>query len=322
MPVYNVQEYLDRSIMSVLSQSLQDIELIIINDGSTDGSHSIIDYYLKKDIRIKYIQQDNKGVSESRNLALSLAQGEYVYFIDADDYIEKDLLQDMDNQIEEFHPDIIFFGYEMESIRSGKKIIKMPHETSHFSRNEFINNFHLIEHNVDINSLWNKVYNKKFLDKISAIFPAMSVGEDAVFNYQCFKRVSNVTLVRQKYYHYSFERPGSAINTISFNRMEQRLKVVTEYERLCKVLQINSQEESLIKKVNIFFSEIKTILSAGYLSNTEKSEKLIIIKDEFIRYHLFNIMMIFEIRTNKSKVKFIFCLFVLSMLIKWRIRND
>ncbi|MEY2368947.1 glycosyltransferase family 2 protein, partial (plasmid) [Weissella cibaria] len=64
MPVYNVQEYLDRSIMSVLSQSLQDIELIIINDGSTDGSHSIIDYYLKKDIRIKYIQQDNKGVSE------------------------------------------------------------------------------------------------------------------------------------------------------------------------------------------------------------------------------------------------------------------
>lgn len=321
MPVYNVEKYLDRSIMSVLSQSFQNIEVIVVNDGSTDGSHSIIDYYLKKDRRIKYIQQDNKGVSEARNLALSIAQGDYVYFIDADDYIEKDLLQDMANQIDEFNPEIIFFGYEMESIRSGRKIIKLPHETSYLNRNELIKNFDLIEHNIDINSLWNKIYSKKFLDQINVTFPAMSVGEDAIFNYQCLQSVSNVNLVRKKYYHYSFERPGSAINTISLNRMEQRLKVVTEYEYLCQVLQINRQEEFLIKRVNIFFSEIKDVLSSKDVIIIEKIKKLNRIKTEFTRYHIFKFKTIFDLTACQSKVKFIFCLFILSMS-EWGIRDD
>lgn len=321
MPVYNVKKYLDRSILSVLNQSFKDIEFIIINDGSTDGSHETIDSYLKKDKRIKYIHQANKGVSTARNIALSMALGDYVYFIDADDYIDKNLLLDMVSQIDKFNPDIIFFGYEMDSVRSGRKIDKIPYETSYLNRAEFVTNFGLIENSVDINSLWNKVYSNSFLSEIGAGFPDMSVGEDAVFNYYCLQNVRDISLVKEKYYYYSFERPGSAINTVSLGRMRQRLRVINEYEHLCNVLNIRRQEVILQKRVNCFFGETKTTLFSKDILIVLKIKNLARIKTELIKYHLFNFNTLFKVSDYKSKIKLIFCLFVLSM-IPWRNHND
>ena len=87
MPVYNCENYLDKSITSVLNQTLDNIELIIINDGSTDNSNKIIEKYLNKDNRIKYINQSNNGVSIARNKGIDMAKGKYIGFVDGDDYI-------------------------------------------------------------------------------------------------------------------------------------------------------------------------------------------------------------------------------------------
>lgn len=321
MPVYNVKKYLNRSILSVLNQSFRDIELIIINDGSTDGSHETIEGYLKKDQRIKYVRQSNKGVSAARNIALSMAHGDYIYFIDADDYIDKNLLLEMVSQIHKFNPDIIFFGYEMDSVRSGRKIDKIPYKTAYFNKAEFVKNFSLIENSVDINSLWNKVYKNSFLSEIKANFPDMSVGEDAVFNYYCLQNVSDISLVKKKYYYYSFGRSGSAINTVSLGRMRQRLKVINEYEHLCNALNIRRREIILQKRVNCFFGETKTTLFSRDILMVLKINNLSRIKVELIKYHLFNFNTLFKLSDYKSRIKLTFCLFVLSM-IPWRSHND
>lgn len=87
VPVYNAEKYLDRCLKSIINQSLKDIEIILINDGSIDRSIEICNYYKIKDSRIKVIDKENTGVSDSRNIGIELAKGEYIGFVDADDWI-------------------------------------------------------------------------------------------------------------------------------------------------------------------------------------------------------------------------------------------
>ena len=97
IPVYNVEKYIDECLKSVVSQTYKNIEVIIINDGSTDKSEEIIRSYLDKYENITYIYQQNKGVSEARNLGLKNATGDYVLFVDSDDYIHKSMIEKMYN---------------------------------------------------------------------------------------------------------------------------------------------------------------------------------------------------------------------------------
>ena len=93
IPVYNVKNYLNQCLTSVLAQTYQNLEIILVDDGSTDGSREICDAYAFRDRRIMVLHQDNAGVSAARNWALDRCQGEYLTFVDADDYIEKDLVE-------------------------------------------------------------------------------------------------------------------------------------------------------------------------------------------------------------------------------------
>ena len=109
IPIYNVEKYLNRCLDSVMKQSFQDIEIILVNDGSTDNSDNIIKSYLF-DERIKYIYQKNKGLSEARNTGLNIASGEYVLFLDSDDSIEPNTCYELSQVIERFEVDIVVFG--------------------------------------------------------------------------------------------------------------------------------------------------------------------------------------------------------------------
>ena len=98
VPVFNVGEYLSTSLDSILNQTLEDIEIICINDGSTDDSLNILEYYAKKDKRIKIISKENEGQGTARNVGLDNAQGEFISFVDADDFIKKDMLEKLYNK--------------------------------------------------------------------------------------------------------------------------------------------------------------------------------------------------------------------------------
>lgn len=121
VPIYNSEEYLEQAIQSLLDQTLSELEVILVNDGSIDESLTIANKYKVLDSRIKVISQENKGVSSARNYGLSVAQGEYVAFIDSDDYVDKEMYEYMYTIAKEHHLDLIIT--DLEQHIDGKKII-------------------------------------------------------------------------------------------------------------------------------------------------------------------------------------------------------
>lgn len=113
IPVYNVSLFLEKCLNSVINQTFKNLQIILVDDGSTDNSGIICDNYSKKDSRIEVIHQKNKGLSEARNTGLSLARGEYITFVDSDDYIELDTYSTIFKAIiENKNPDLIFLEQE------------------------------------------------------------------------------------------------------------------------------------------------------------------------------------------------------------------
>ena len=115
VPVYNSENYIRRCVDSVLRQSFEDFELLLINDGSTDGSLKILREYEKSDKRIRVINQENMGVAKTRNKGIKLASGKYIMFIDNDDYIENDYINKYYNSIKDTDYDIVIGGYKRKN---------------------------------------------------------------------------------------------------------------------------------------------------------------------------------------------------------------
>ncbi|MBQ9782222.1 MAG: glycosyltransferase family 2 protein [Clostridia bacterium] len=112
VPVYNVQKYLPRCIESILNQSYKDIELILVDDGSPDNTGEICDYYAKKDSRVVVIHKENGGVSSARNAGLNIAKGKFINFVDSDDYIPNDSLENLINLQKENDADLVCCTFE------------------------------------------------------------------------------------------------------------------------------------------------------------------------------------------------------------------
>ena len=111
IPVYNVEDYLEKCLDSVINQTLKDIEIIVVNDGSPDNSQKIIDKYRKKDKRIISVMKENGGQASARNLGIKKSHGEFLCFVDSDDWIELDMLEVLYNNAKENHSDIVTCDY-------------------------------------------------------------------------------------------------------------------------------------------------------------------------------------------------------------------
>ena len=111
VPVYNADVYLERCVKSILKQEFKDFELILVNDGSKDNSLSLIEKFAKQDNRIKYISQENRGLSYARNRGISMSTGMYIVFVDADDWIDIKFLEISKQYIEKYNPDIITYRH-------------------------------------------------------------------------------------------------------------------------------------------------------------------------------------------------------------------
>lgn len=127
VPVYNVEKYLCRCIDSILNQTFTDFELILADDGSTDSCGAICDAYAAKDSRVKVIHRKNGGVSAARNTGLDAAEGEYIAFVDSDDYIDRDFLQVLVSAMEEVNADVVVSNYRKENDRGERSGVR-PHE--------------------------------------------------------------------------------------------------------------------------------------------------------------------------------------------------
>lgn len=210
IPVYNVETYLSKCIESVLHQTYSDFELLLIDDGSTDNSGSICDMYKEKDNRIRVFHKKNEGVSKARNLALDNASGEFVIFVDSDDWIEPSTFELVLKQLENF--DILFFDiiwhYEDNSIRTNSAGNFCVTNKENVEKSIF----RLIHNLTDVNLFGftvNKIFRKSIIDKCKIRFiENLSISEDEIFTMEYCLNISSLKYFAYPLYHYIWKQQG------------------------------------------------------------------------------------------------------------------
>ena len=202
IPIYNVEKYLSECLESIINQSYKNLEIICVNDGSTDKSLMVIKEYEKKDKRIKVISHNNKGVSATKNEGLKIATGDYITFVDPDDFLDLNVYEKCIEAIIEYKPDIVVYQIHFEYLNKKKqKIIKQ--------KKIYINDSISAINNINIfPSCCNKVFNKKILENIY-FFDDMKYAEDLLFRDMTFPKASIIVLIPKISYHYRNIRIGS-----------------------------------------------------------------------------------------------------------------
>lgn len=219
VPVYNVEAYLRKCIDSILKQSFTDFELILVDDGSTDSSGEICDVYQQKDGRVIVLHQSNLGVSRARNSGLEICQGEYVTFVDGDDWIDLDTFTLVVHNIIKYNPEIIGFDYQIiqdSQLAEREYLGQQLNRIIEMTRNQACRDFLKGEHfHCGANM---KVYKRKILEGI--FFHSFTHGEDYIFAWQVFCRVEKVIFINAKKYYYR-QRIGSASHDYSERRFSE-----------------------------------------------------------------------------------------------------
>ena len=242
VPVYNCENYIERCINSILNQEYNNIEVIIIDDGSTDQSKKIVDNFEKIDKRIKVIHQQNSGVSVARNVGIDKANGKFITFIDSDDFIENNyasyllgLIDGNDIQISTTNAINKFFGKEEK-----KKDPNFIDSKRYISRDEAIET--LLYYNIDVYP-FNKLFNKDFLNKYSLRFNnSLSYGEDFEFILKCFTYINKIVIGNEKIYNYRENNPNSAMSKFNKKMIDD---FIISQENIRKIL---AKENSKIIK--------------------------------------------------------------------------
>lgn len=203
VPVYNVEQYLRRCIDSILSQTFSDFELLLIDDGSKDKSGDICDEYAAKDARIRVFHKVNGGVSSARNLGLVKANGEFIFFVDSDDYLDNTHLENYSKDIDNF--DLIFQGYKLVDETTGKILEKKTfHEIETL---DFESSMNVMEQIFSIGNFfgptWNKIFRASIISENEIKFKEdVNLREDEIFTFSYCRFVSRIKVLDSDSYNY------------------------------------------------------------------------------------------------------------------------
>jgi glycosyltransferase involved in cell wall biosynthesis len=211
IPVYNVEEYLAECLNSVVNQTYPHIEIIIVNDGSTDNSEDIINQYSQQDNRIIVIEQSNKGLSAARNSGLKIASGDYILFVDSDDYIKLNACEIIVKYLLEFPYDMIVFN---RYIFWGKKIV--PYSTFTRYQNNYTGEeyfYDAVKSHVFAASVCYCIYKKELIRENNILFTEGILYEDLLFKFQCLMHSKHLKSTNYFLYYYR-QREGSIMSTM------------------------------------------------------------------------------------------------------------
>lgn len=200
VPVYNVEEYLERCLDSLVNQTLKDIEIIIVNDGSTDGSKEKIQKYINKYKNIVYLEKENGGLSSARNYGIPYAKGEYIGFVDSDDYVELTMYEKMYNKAIEEKSDMVECDFIWEYPNKKREDIGKVYS----NKKEAIVEARVVA--------WNKIIKKDIIDKTKITFPEGLRYEDIEFFYKLVPHLNKISFVKETFVHY-IQRESSIANT-------------------------------------------------------------------------------------------------------------
>ncbi|MCD8362070.1 MAG: glycosyltransferase [Lachnospiraceae bacterium] len=226
VPVYNTQKYLARCLDSLLAQDYENLELILIDDGSTDGSETLLDEYQEKDARVRVIHQENAGVSLSRNRAIEAARGEYIRFVDSDDWLPENATSLLVSAAEEAGCDMVIADfYRVSGTRMSQK--GDIDEDQVMDRVEFAS--HMIENPADFyyGVLWNKLFRRSIIMEHGIRMDAeLSWCEDFLFNLEYIRYAETFRAIQEPVYYY-LKRKNSLVSQSMSIATTIRTKIIT-----------------------------------------------------------------------------------------------
>ena len=218
VPIFNVEKYLPYCIESLINQTYQNIEIILVNDGSPDSCREIVDYYAARDHRIIPIHKKNGGVSDARNTGIAYASGEYTFFIDGDDWVDHTLINEMVDRLEQFNADIVqtahYYAYpeyllydnQFENQFTQPKVLDNRQLMKELVRNQFVKNF-----------AWGKLYKTKLIQGIP--FQKGIFFEDVCWSYLVMQRVDTYVIMHKPFYYY-YQHADSIVGTYSVKHLD------------------------------------------------------------------------------------------------------
>lgn len=239
VPVYNVEPYLPRCIESICVQTYQNLQIILVNDGSTDGSGKLCEDYAARDKRILVIHKENGGLVTARKTGLSAATGKYIGFVDGDDYIEPEMYEELLRYIEQTAVDFVHSGFTQESQKEEKAFLGFEEGEYDLTQNRvaFIKRM-LPGKTMDVRkcmtySIWSKLFRQDVIRKCYAEVPdSQQYGEDVIALYVCLLQCNRVALRKRTYYHYVV-RENSLSNVHGEVYFTKELSL---YKVLCDIL--------------------------------------------------------------------------------------
>lgn len=284
IPVYNVQNYLEKCIESVINQTYSDIQIILIDDGSTDNSGKICDEYNKKDKRINTIHTRNQGAGIARNTALDIATGDYIFFLDSDDWILPNTITDLVKLAEENNADIVCFDFFKVFDRNQRDFCQQPNKV--FIVDDKTEIFKLYFESKISSATCSKLFHKSIWTNLR--FTDIGIHEDAWIYHFIIEKCNKAIITNQKYYAY-YQRPESRgrkkfcqldlicievgkryvdftkekypslVNYAYYNLIERRLYILDKMKKDKAVKQFKAEYKSIIKELKVELPYIKDI---------------------------------------------------------------
>ena len=284
IPVFNTGKYVEKCLDSILKQTLKNIEIICVNDCSTDNSLEILQNLAKRDNRIKIMDlKENKGVSNARNTGIDLAQGEYIYLIDSDDWLDEDYLEEMLKKIKETKANVIInANFVNEYADANKKA---------YSKFNFLTKDFEIFNSKTVQKffppvIWTRLYKREYINKYNFRFPMVKCGaEDIYFAYACDLMQEKSYIFKGPYYHYSQHQ------TSAMHLKERGFHYIESFKLLYNFL----------NKHNINLDDIKLFYVESLIIDNEQ-------KFDFVKNYLDEIENIFNknITIYNEQEKFLF----------------
>lgn len=243
VPIYNMEQYLMPCVKSLLEQSFEDKEILLVNDGSRDRSLEICNELSQEHPdTVRVINKSNGGLSSARNAGIEAATGEYVCFVDPDDFVETIFLEKMYNTIINSGSDVVACGICVEYVNRNYTITEQVQNEQYYDAKDIGQAVLQLDDSGIFNYAWNKMYKKSVLNDNNITFDLDGVpGEDLLFNCKVFKNITGVALIKECLYHYMRRDVVTLVNTYKSNLYEKVKKFNEERRKLYEYLGIDSE---------------------------------------------------------------------------------
>lgn len=227
IPAYNIAPYLERCLESVRHQTYKELQIIIVDDGSADQTGQIADSFAERDKRFQVIHKENRGVSAARKTGLEKAEGDYIGFVDGDDYIEPEMYEKLVELAVEYGADIAHCGYQMVF----PDRVDMYHGTKQLKvQDTYTGVKDLLEGNLVEPGLWNKIYRRKLFNQIN-YDENIVINEDLLLNYFLFHRSEKAVFIDVPYYHYMVRKNSASTSDWNEHKVMDPVRVLEKMRR-------------------------------------------------------------------------------------------